>query len=386
MGYTRIPEGESEIINVALPPPQRQRWLLHTVLFVLTILSCFLAGLVWSGYPLFNEQQVALTSEHFSFALSYALLIIFFISAHEFGHFFAAKYHGVDATLPFYIPLPPILLPSFGTMGAVIRTRSPILSRKALFDIGVAGPLAGFAACLLILIVGFATLPPIEYLQRMCPEYSGAGSSEGLTAIVFGDTLIFRFLATLFANPQGFLPPMSEIIHYPFLTVGWFGLFVTSLNLLPVGQLDGGHILYSMFGSKQGRIAKIIMTLMLVVGLGGVLAILLEALQLESPDTIYTMIQSAFLPALLWLKEQLPWVLTGWTGWLIWVLFARIFFGIHHPPIADPEPIDTKRRVIGWVAIIVFILSVSPAGINIYEIEKEPLKPNEKIVQRNHNH
>ena len=176
MGYTRI-----EGVNETAPRPQ-QRIVLHIVLFAATFLTCMMAGAQWAMHDPFQI-------ENWSAGLTYAILLMTFLSAHEFGHYIAARMHGVDATLPFFIPVPSSLMP-FGTFGALIKTRSRITSRKVLFDIGVAGPLAGFAVCLVILVVGVITLPGVESLYAMHPEFQPTGivPTSGMT---FGDNLLF---------------------------------------------------------------------------------------------------------------------------------------------------------------------------------------------------
>ncbi len=365
MGYTPLPhiaDDSALPIERALP----QRWVLHSVLFVLTFLSCVLAGAVWNGSGVDLAEMSTWTS-----GLTYGVLIMSFISAHEFGHFFAAKYHNVDATLPFYIPMPFFSVMPFGTMGAVIRTRSPIRSRKILFDIGVAGPLAGFVVALVILIIGFITLPDINYLYRIHPEYqtmfNGQVPDFGLT---FGDSLLFRGLAMLFANPHGFLPPMNEVYHYPFLCVGWFGLFVTSLNMLPIGQLDGGHVAYAMFGRGQSTVARLVIAILLAVGFMGAVGGLRPLLFEDTPDTIAQAIQAVLQPPVSWLESTIPWIFDGWIGWLMWALLARFLFRLDHPPVEDEEELDPMRRRIGWLALAIFVVSISLSGIYEKDVDR----------------
>ena len=287
MGYTRLNDVEEQYVptNQKAYKP-KQRYTLHITLFILTFISTIIAGVSWNGK---NFTDVSTWDS----GLTYAALIMLFISAHEFGHYFAARYHGVDATLPFYIPMPAPFLMPFGTMGAVIRTRSPIKNRKVLFDIGVSGPLAGFVVSLAVLVYGFLSLPGKEYLYDIHPEYlSLFGGDIPHFGLTFGDTLLYSFLANVFANPYGFLPPMNEIYHYPFLCVGWFGLFVTSLNLLPVGQLDGGHITYAMFGKKQGIVSRIVVAVMVAIGLFAVLGELRSYLEIDNPDSLFSFLQS----------------------------------------------------------------------------------------------
>ena len=375
MGYTRLHEDEEEHVDV---PMRKQRWMLHGMLFLLTFVSCIIAGVAWSGESMIFDVAT------WGKGITYAVLMMVFISAHEFGHYFAARYHGVDATLPYYIPMPFITLMPFGTMGAVIRTRSPIVSRKVLFDIGVSGPLAGFFVSLVILIVGLLTLPPIDYLYSIHPEYVHLlGGSIPSFGITFGDTAMMSFLTTFIPGIRQNLPPMNEIYHYPFLCVGWFGLFVTSLNMLPIGQLDGGHVVYAMFGRLQHRIARFTIVAMLFIGVGGLLGDLRHVLSTDSPDTLFLFLQGAFTPLLSVLETYAPWVFAGWTGWLMWAAFARFFFKPAHPVLLNDEPLDGRRMIIGWIAVLVFVLSFSPNGI--YERSMQDgaglMKSNDPVVQ-----
>ena len=227
---------------------KKDNYLLHIGLLVATIITTIFAGAQWTTGIMTGPFEFAMLKS----GLIYSAAIIFIISCHEFGHYFAARIHKVDATLPFYIPFPPIpLFLNFGTMGAVIKTRSPVTSRKAMFDIGIAGPLAGFAACLIVLFIGFNTVPGVDYLLAIHPGYFSPDFGKGGIELFFGNTILFSFFKLIFISKAQFFPPMSEIYHYPLLCVGWFGMFITAMNMLPVGQLDGGHISYTMFGEKN---------------------------------------------------------------------------------------------------------------------------------------
>src|SRR5713226_1631009 len=284
-------------------PPQeqpvvRRRWNypLHLSLFVVTFFTTTVAGVFW-----LNKDEFDL--KNFAYGLPYSISILAMLAAHEFGHYFAAKYHGVQTTLPFFIPAPPFLLNPFGTMGAIIRIRSPITSKRALFDIGVAGPIAGLIVTLLVLVYGLVTLPAKEYLYTIHPDYASMTdlTKNGLT---FGDSLLTLVLRRYFSG-SGFFPPMNEIYHYPFLCVGWFGLFVTALNLIPVGQFDGGRILYAMIGRGQGIIARGFLVILFLIGLSG------------------------FLPFLGFNVQP------GTVGWLLWAAILFFIVKLDHPPIAD---------------------------------------------------
>ncbi len=300
---------------------------LNILLFVCTFFTATIAGTAWLNIDPYDLNN-------FRFGLTYSILIIFVLSCHEFGHYFAAKIHKVKVTLPYFIPFPFLFLNPFGTMGAVIRMKSPTQTRKALFDIGIAGPIAGFIASLVILIYGMTHLPPVDYLFRIHPEYLSTGIPT--TGFSFGNTILFMGLAKIFtSSPEVFLPPMSEVYHYPFLCVGWFGLLVTALNLLPVGQLDGGHIVYAIFGNKHKIIARIIFGVMLVLGLLG-------------------------LPELF---GHAPIAKIGSVSWLFWALLIFFVIRVDHPPLYDPEPLSRNRKLLGWVALFMFVTSFTPSPI-----------------------
>ncbi|HEX7356783.1 MAG TPA: site-2 protease family protein, partial [Ignavibacteriaceae bacterium] len=207
-------------------------YLIHIGLFIVTFITTTLAGVEWTTGKLPPYEFNLLYK-----GLPYSISILLIITFHEFGHYFAARLHRIKATLPFYIPFPPIAyFINFGTMGAVIKTKSPIYSKKAMFDIGIAGPLSGFVICLAILIYGFTHVPSIEYLINIHPDYFSPDYGKDGMQLVFGDSILFTVLKYIFVNPESFFPPMSEIYHYPILCAGWFGLLVTSMNMIPVGQ------------------------------------------------------------------------------------------------------------------------------------------------------
>ncbi len=343
-------------------PPKKSSIFIHIGLFVLTFITCMAAGTQWA-YKDFTEVL------HWHYGIEYAILILTFLTAHEFGHYFAARYHKVDATLPYYIPFPIPMAINFGTFGAVIKTRTPIPSRKALFDIGAAGPIAGFVVALGFLLYGLLTLPPIDYLYAIHPEYLTLyGGEIPKTSLHFGDTILYWVLANIFANPDGFLPPMNEIYHYPYLNVGWFGLFVTSLNLVPIGQLDGGHITYAMLGKFHKKVAYFAWIGMLIIGLSGLVKLFYDFLFYEQYEFfLFVMMQNLFVPIFLWIEHYIPILLQGWLGWLLWALIAKFFIKLEHPPVADLSDIGTARKAIGWFCILLFILSFSYNGIYFVE-------------------
>jgi membrane-associated protease RseP (regulator of RpoE activity) len=315
----------------------KQRIWLHVLLFVLTFFTTTVAGVGWRGLAHDMGDFASLPT-----GVLYAVLILTFLSAHEFGHFIAARIHGVDATLPYYIPMPGYLIGNinFGTLGAVIRTRSRVPSNKVMFDIGIAGPIAGFIVCLILLAIGFSTLPGIEYLQQIHPGYPNGILQPGTSELAFGNTLCFAAMKSLFANGNGYMPPMTEIYHYPFLCTGWFGLFVTALNLLPVGQLDGGHVTYTLFGRRTHRT------------LGQLTALGLFAISLPSTLLMVWPSELQFLG---------PIALPGGQMWLTWAIITTVFIRFHHPQSADESPLDARRKIVGYFGIAIFVLCFTPS-------------------------
>jgi membrane-associated protease RseP (regulator of RpoE activity) len=327
-------DDKSHIIdqNITIKRKEKDKYFLHILLLIVTFLTTTIAGVVWLNIEdIFNFRN-------FELGLPYSISLLFILLSHEMGHYFASKYHKVDTTLPFLIPFPSIPPNiNFGTLGAIIRTRERVRSKKAMFDVGAYGPLAGFVACLIVLIWGFTHLPGKEYLYHIHPEYAITGLREdGLT---FGNNLLYSALAKIFVNPQlDFLPPMNEIYHYPFLCVGWFGLFVTAMNLIPSGQLDGGHILYAMFGSRIHKIiARITCYSLLLFGMIGLLSLLNNSYQF------------------------------GWPGWIVWSLIILFVIKLDHPEVEEQnEPLDAMRIRLGWICFIIFIVSFPPIPFSLY--------------------
>lgn len=311
----------------------KNNYWLPPLTFVITFITALIAGTEWIrgyGQP-FDVLEL-------SSGLPYAVSILLMLGAHEFGHYFAAMYHKVKSSLPYFIPFPPIPgLINFGTLGAVIRTKVPIPSLKVLFDIGIAGPIAGFIVSVALLVYGFTHLPGQDYILAIHPDYFSPDYGKGALSLTFGDTPLFAALRWLLTSPGDFVPPMSEVYHYPYLCVGWFGLFVTAMNLIPVGQLDGGHVIYALFGREAHyRIASISMLVLIFMGVLGFVSVLIGI------DLI-----------------------VGWSGWLFWALMLYFVVKVKHPPVRDETPISPGRRILGYIAIIVFMLSFSPTPFMI---------------------
>ncbi len=320
----------------------------HIALFVITFVTTTIAGMLWQG--VFDLAD-------FSVGLPYSISALFILSCHEFGHYFAARRHGVRTTLPYYIPLPPIpMFINFGTLGAVIRTKQVIPHRSALFDIGIAGPIAGFVASIIVLIIGFMTLPGHDFLLGIHPDFDFAtgttpGAEPGLT-LAFGSPFLYSLLEQIFSKPGAYIPPMTEMYHYPLLITGWFGLLVTALNMLPAGQLDGGHVTYAMFGSRQHLVGRITVAVLGFFGGMGVLPAVLDLVGLT--DLGFKIMESVpHFSAIFW------------PGWLFWALLITIFIKVKHPEVPEFAGLGSRRRMLGWFSYAMFVVCLSPAPIHL---------------------
>jgi membrane-associated protease RseP (regulator of RpoE activity) len=295
VGFPNWPVGPAPIA-----PSAWRAWGRHLALFVLTAASVFLVGGLRSVDV---AGQPALTIDIGEGArLAVGLLSI--LLAHEMGHYLAARRYGVDVTLPFFIPFP---LPGFslvGTLGAFIRIRSPIPHRKALFDIGVAGPLAGFVVCLPVLWLGIRE----AVVRPLAPDTDG---------IFLGEPLLFRAASWLV---HGSLSAEQTLVMGPLGLAAWFGLLVTALNLMPIGQLDGGHVTYSLLRERAHRISRI---------------------------------ASWVCVALVYFGPS----------WILWAVLMRVL-GRRHPPTRnDAAPVGRARVAIGILALVVFVLCFVPDPI-----------------------
>ncbi|PSQ79494.1 MAG: site-2 protease family protein [Bacteroidetes bacterium QS_1_63_11] len=362
------------------------RYWLHLLLFVLTLASTIYVGASWWANRVLHyeaqDQTISLLVLTINQAwlldgLRYAIPLVGFLTVHEFGHYFAARYHGVRTSLPYYIPFP---FNGIGNFGAVISIRQRIPSTRALFDIGVAGPLAGFVVALGALIYGFSTLPPPEYLLDVPAHEALKEHIRQYGIVVVGQTPLYWLLSQFFAN----VPPMYEMYHYPVLFAGWLGLFFTALNLLPVGQLDGGHVLYALLGDTwHRRFAQAFVFVLLFSGGVGFVAETRQALREVGPwagrsswiilaaiyyGYLYKIFGGTSRRTLLGLCGLLGSVAAattlglsgiGWTGWLVWSLLIIFLVRVKHPPVMQPQSLTPTRRVLGYAAIAIFILCFS---------------------------
>ena len=317
----------------------------HVLLFVLTFLTTTVAGMIWR-----NESDLV----NLEMGLVYSASLLFILSCHEFGHFFAAWKHKVPATLPYFIPLPPIDVVGFGTLGAVIRTKRRISDTVALFDIGIAGPIAGFIASILVLAVGFMTLPDSSYLLAIHPDFDFSinnvpGLPQGST-LTFGTPFLYAVMQTIFTSPGTYVPPMWEMYHYPLLITGWFGLFVTAMNLLPAGQLDGGHILYAMFPRQHRFVARVTLALLFLLGGMGFLPTILD-------------LMNATEIALQIVEYFNNFYAVFWAGWLFWALIILFVIKVDHPEVEQLLELDMRRRILGVFSFVMFLICFPPAPI-----------------------
>ncbi|MBL7856362.1 MAG: site-2 protease family protein [Cyclobacteriaceae bacterium] len=384
---------------------EKKRIVLQVFLFVATFVTTTFAGSEWS-----YGRSVLYTPDYgwsdFISGMQFSVPLLLFLTVHEFGHYFTALYHKVKTSLPYYIPVPPIpFLPfSIGTMGAVIRLRSRPVSNVQHFDIGMSGPLAGFVVAVAIIFYGFITLPPPDYVFQFHPEYQQYGADyasvvyepeyyqahESVVDITIGTNLVFLFFEKFIADPTR-VPNPHELMHYPVLLAGFIALFVTCLNLLPIGQLDGGHVVYGMFGYKRHRVVATIffVALLFYSGLGNpytnpllptnelLINILLyivflyfafTGLKLSKRDTaMYAVLMFAVQFFLMYFFPTVE----GYTGWLLFAFIVGRFLGIQHPASPIEVPLDSRRIIVGWITLIVFLLCFSPAPIAL-EIHMAP--------------
>jgi membrane-associated protease RseP (regulator of RpoE activity) len=370
--------------------PKIKTILIHSSLFLVTFVTTTLAGAEWTyGKSIFMKGY---SWANFASGLPYSICFLTILTCHEFGHYFTAIYYRIKTTLPYYIPLPPIPgVPLFGTLGAVIRIKERIPTNQQQFDVGIAGPLAGFVVALGFLIYGFVTLPPPEHVFIFHPEYQQYGLDyashvydlktmpPNVMDVVIGKNLLFVFLENLFADPSR-MPNPHEIMHYPFLFAGFLSLVFTCMNLLPIGQLDGGHVLYGLVGYRKHRVIATVLYfgLLFYCGLG--------LYGPDSPITIYTPIyvyalymalrslfekkrdRLMYALAIFTIQYVIGWYapsLQGYSAWLGFIVLIGWIAGVPHPRSAIELPLNRTRKILGWLALLIFILCVTPQPIDI---------------------
>lgn len=321
--------------------PSTGTWLKHTGLLLITLLTTTIAGTLYPFglVPILPEgdpqswtellqfllslparyialvgsavSHLATDAGYLQYGLSFSLSLLFILISHEMGHYIACRLYKVDATLPFFIPTPPMLGPA-GTFGAFIKIRSPLPSRRAVFDIGVAGPIAGFIALIPVAVFAAVTMQPASPQQL-----------ENSSGIIFSHPLLLQLIALLVGID------LTTYIENAFYYAAWVGLLVTALNLIPSGQLDGGHAIFAVFGESvhrwTGRIAFAVMTAFSILG---------------------------------WLVFNSP------SGFLIAILLG-IMMKIRHPIPWDQTPLDAKRKAVAFLTLVIFVLCFMPFPIKI---------------------
>jgi len=269
---------------------------INIILFLATTVSTLLVGIWMEGY--FPPERIT----DIKFGVPYSFTLMAILTLHEFGHYIAARRYGFKATYPYFIPFP---FPPIGTFGAIIKIKSPITNKRALLDIGAAGPIAGFIVAV-----------PALYFGLQTSEIKIA-ADEGV--LMLGDSLILQIMQYLI---YGNIPPGYDVYLNSVGFAGWVGLLVTALNLLPLGQLDGGHILYALTGRHQHSVAKVLLVGLVILGI-------------------------------------------GWKGWWLWAILIY-FMKFRHPPTADEHiPLDWKRKAVGIFCLIIFILCFIPFPLRI---------------------
>jgi len=295
-------------------PKFQDRVWLHVTLFALTIATTTLVGAGhYAGFLTDFANRIAPISRSALLVRGfwYSATILTILGCHELGHYFACRYYDVDASLPFFLPAPILT----GTLGAFIRIREPIPTKRMLFDIGIAGPIAGFVVAVPALFIGLS----MSHVVPIPPDFVGAE---------LGEPLLFKLASWLVfgSPPQGY-----SINMHPMAFAAWFGLLATALNMFPIGQLDGGHISYAVLGRKSSNVTLV------MIGVAVVL-------------TYYS---------------------SSWLVWTILMILMLVVVGRHHPPVFDePVPLDRTRIVLAVVALAMFVVCFTPAPISLDAISR----------------
>ena len=294
---------EEEVELVAQPgliDPKPSNPLINLVLFLATLVSVLAVGALNEGADLLNDPL------SFTLGLPFAFSFLAILLAHEFGHYFAAKYHKVAVTLPYFIPFPTI----WGTFGAFIQLRSPTLNKRQLFDVGVAGPLAGLVVTVPVLFAGLM----MSHTQPL---------PVGESYMLEGNS-IFYWLSKYIVFHRVLPADGVDVFLHPLAWAGWSGLLVTAFNLFPVGQLDGGHVAYVLFGKHAKRMGYVVVAAMVAVGF------------------------------------------FFWQGWLFWALMIFLIIGTGHPPpLNELAPLGAKRKALGYAVIVIFALLFVPNPLQL---------------------
>lgn len=334
-----LEEGENQIIQIlpGLPKPRRSNPWINLIFFILTLFSVLMAGTLYTyegAEPSGTADLLRLIWENLSSGIPFAVSLLAILLAHEFGHYLAARYHKTEVTLPYFLPFP---LSPFGTLGAFIQLKEPPRNKRVLLDIGLAGPLAGLAVAIPVLLIGLSmselnTFPAFvragegislegNSILYLLAKYIVHGqwlpaplSYEGVQPLLYS----IRYMFTSLPTPLG----GTDVFLHPVAWAGWAGLLVTALNLIPAGQLDGGHVLYSLFGKRASLLLPFILLGLAVLGF-------------------------------------------FWSGWWLWV-FLILFMGrVHAQPLDQITQLDPWRTALAVFGLIVFILVFIPVPLRL---------------------
>lgn len=328
-------EQEQQIVYLipSKPAPKPARPSVNIILFILTVLSVMLAGAQPEGpMPTDFAGQILLLAKSIFTGWPFALSLLGILLAHEFGHYFMSRYHKTAATLPYFIPLP---FSPLGTMGAAIVMQGTPKNKRVLFDIGVAGPLAGLIVAIPVLFLGLS-LSHLEVLQPvnggiqlegnsliyLLAKYIMFGKLLPAPASTGGVSLAIYWLRYFFTGQPIPIGGTDVLIH-PVAFAAWAGLLVTALNLIPAGTLDGGHVVYALFGEKAGKAFPYIFGLLIILGI-------------------------------------------FWSGWWIWAVLLLWLGRVHAEPLDQITQLDTRRRMIALLVTVIFILTFSPVPFTVF--------------------
>lgn len=315
------------------PDPKPARVSVNIILFVLTVLSVMLVGAQPEGnLPADTPGQISYFAKALLSGWPYAVSLLSILLAHEFGHYLMSRHHHTRATLPYFIPLP---FPPLGTMGAAILMQGTPKNKRVLFDIGVAGPLAGIVVAIPVLLLGLSlshldVIKPLNGMIEMegnsllylAAKYLTFGRLLPAPTSLDGASPLMYWLRYFFTGrpiPVG----ATDVLIHPVAFAGWAGLLVTALNLIPVGTLDGGHVVYSWFGEKAARAYPFI--LLGLFGLG-----------------------------------------VFWNGWWVWAILLLWLGRVHAEPLDQITPLDSRRLAVAALAVIIFIMTFSPVPFAVF--------------------
>jgi membrane-associated protease RseP (regulator of RpoE activity) len=426
-----------------------KKYSFHTGLFILTFFTTTLAGKDWMGLADISWW------DGFFKGMEYSIPFLGILTIHEFGHYITARRHGAKVSLPYFIPFYLPFVNTFGTFGAFIRILSAHKSRTEVFDIGIAGPLSGFVAAMILLFYGFTHLPEPEYIYKVHKQYQefgldypkhvynydfavkehheafktdsmnfekqqdedslkfvaeqrAKGNKNNIifnkkkyengrafepypvySTLTMGKNLIFLFFENFVADNPSLVPNKYELFHYPFIFAGYLALFFTAFNLFPIGQLDGGHITYGLFGTKYHRIisVSVFISFVYLAGVGifrnnvfaDAFASVSELLifaplyiyllylifsKITDSPTTNLMIAVSVFAAQFFTELILP-EFEGFNGWFLFAFLIGRFLGVNHPEAYDESPISLNRKVLGWTALVIFVLCFTPQLLDV---------------------